>query len=142
MAYIFKTKKKRKNYCYEKGKGFTVGFKYTLLFPEGLILQLLLAGKTFDSFLLDGILKHFFSFSWFSLNSNWLKKICPANRIQSVNWTYQIGLSIQDKETRTKLLLWKRERHHFGCCLNSFLKDWFSNCYWLGRHSIPSKWME
>ena len=29
-----------------------------------------------------------------------------------------------------------------GKTVNFFLKDWFSNCYWLGRHSIPSKWME
>ena len=80
----------------------------------------------------------FSSLSWFSINPNWLVKMFPANNIQSLHWTYQIGLSIQDKETRTKLLLWKRERHHFGCCLNSFLKDWFSNYYSLGRHSIPS----
>ena len=104
----------------------------------GIYSQTALAGETFNSFLLDGISKYFFSLSWFSINPNWLVKMCPANKIKSIYWTYQIGLSIQDKETRTKLLLWKRERHHFGCCLNSFLKDWFSNYYWLERHSIPS----
>jgi hypothetical protein len=53
------TKKQGQNYLYEKGKGFTmaVGWKYTELFPERLILQLPLAGNTFHSFLLDRIKK-------------------------------------------------------------------------------------
>ena len=53
------TKKQGQNYCYEKGKGFTLAFGWeaSLLFSEGLILQLILAGKTFNSFLLDGIKK-------------------------------------------------------------------------------------
>ena len=42
-----------------KGKGFTfaVGWEDNELFPEGLILKLLLAGETLNSFLPDGIEK-------------------------------------------------------------------------------------
>ena len=48
--------KKIQNDCYEKMKGFSLagGLEGNDLFPEGLILQLLLAGETFYSFLLDG----------------------------------------------------------------------------------------
>ena len=122
--YIQKeTKQQGQNDCYEKGTGLTlaVGCEDSEFFAEGFILKLLLFGEKFNSFLPGGISKHVFSLSWFSLNPNWLKKICPANRIQSVNWTYQIGLSIQDKEIRTKLLLWERERLHFGCWLEIHL---------------------
>ena len=54
-----------------------------------------------ESFLLDEMFKHIFFPSRFSLNLNWLVKICPSFRIQSVHWTYQIGLSIQ-QETKKK----------------------------------------
>ena len=103
------TKKKGQNDCYDKGTGLTlaVGWEDSEFIPERFILKLLLAGETFNSFLMDGISKNFFfSLSWFFLKPNWLVKICLANRIQSKRWTYQIGLSIQDKETRL----------HFGCC--------------------------
>ena len=90
-------------------------------------------------------LKTFFSLSLFSLNPDWWVKIWQSFRILSVHWTYQIGLSIQDKETRTnycseqgKDSLWLLA----GNTLNYFLKDWFSSCYWLGTYSIPSSWME
>ena len=51
------TKKQGPNDCYEKGKAFTVAIGWTdcELFPEGLILNLLLAGETFNSFQMDGI---------------------------------------------------------------------------------------
>ena len=51
------TKKQGPNDCYEKGKTFTVAIGWTdcELFPKGLILNLLLAGETFNSFQMDGI---------------------------------------------------------------------------------------
>ena len=51
------TKKQGPNDCYEKGKAFTVAIGWTEseLFPEGLILNLLLAGETFNSFQMDWI---------------------------------------------------------------------------------------
>ena len=60
------TKKQEQNNCYEKGKVFTlpVGWKDGELFPKGLILKLLLAGDTFKSFQLDGILNNFFNGFW------------------------------------------------------------------------------
>ena len=51
--------KKIQNDCYEKMKGFSLagGLEGNDLFPEELILKLLLAGETFKSFLVDGISK-------------------------------------------------------------------------------------
>ena len=51
------TKKHGPNDCYKKGKAFTVaiGRIESELFPEGLFLNLLLAGETFNSFQMDGI---------------------------------------------------------------------------------------
>ena len=48
------TNKQGQNDCYEKGTGLTVAVGW------GFILKLLLAGEKFNSFLLDGISKHFF----------------------------------------------------------------------------------
>ena len=57
-----KTKKQVQNNCHEKGKGFTLAFGWedSELFPEGLILNLLLAGETFNSFHMNGIANLFF----------------------------------------------------------------------------------
>ena len=54
------TKKQGQNYCSEKGKAFTlsIGWKYCELFPEGLILDLMLSGETFNSFGTVGIAKY------------------------------------------------------------------------------------
>ena len=54
--------KKIQNDCYEKMKGFSLagGLEGNDLFPEGLILKLLLPGETFYSFLLDGKLNYLF----------------------------------------------------------------------------------
>ena len=51
------TKKQGKNNCYEKEKAFTlpVGWEDSELFPEGLIFKLLLAGETFNSLQMDGM---------------------------------------------------------------------------------------
>ena len=52
------------NDCYEKGKSFTVAIGWTdcELFPEELILNLLLAGETFNSFRMEGIKNIIFGF--------------------------------------------------------------------------------
>ena len=48
-------KKQGQNYCFEKRKGFT--FAVSWEHSEGWILKLLLAGETFNYFLLDGLIK-------------------------------------------------------------------------------------
>ena len=55
------TKKQGQNNCYDKGKAFTspVGWKDSKLFCEWLIVKLLLAGETLNSFQLDGIVSEF-----------------------------------------------------------------------------------
>ena len=55
------TNKQEPNKCYEKGKTFTVVIGWTdcELFPEGLILNLLLAGETFNSFHMNEIANFF-----------------------------------------------------------------------------------
>ena len=47
--------KKGHNACYKKGTGLTltVGWENSELIPEGFILKVLLAGETFNFFLLD-----------------------------------------------------------------------------------------
>ena len=63
----------------------------------------------------------------FSLITHLLVKICPAFRIQSVKWTYHIGLSIQQetKKKRTKWLLWERDRPNFVCWLRrQWIHSW------------------
>ena len=59
------TKKQGPNDYYEKGKAFTVTIGWTdcELFPEGLILNLLLAGETFNSFQMHGIANLIFFWS-------------------------------------------------------------------------------
>ena len=67
------TKKQGQNNCYEKGTGLTltVSSEDSEFIPEGFVLKLILAGDTFNSFLLDGISKHFFYFFLgFFLNPN------------------------------------------------------------------------
>ena len=52
------------------GLTLTVGWEDSEFFPESFSLKLLLAGDTFNSFLLDRISKLFFFLSMFSLNPN------------------------------------------------------------------------
>ena len=134
-----RTKDKGQNDGNEKWTGLTlaVGWEDSEFIPEGFILKLLLAGETFNSFLLDGISKHFFLLFFVFSEPQLIGENCPGKRIQSVDRTYQIGLSLQDKKKdkitairKGKALLWLLA----GYKLTSFLKDWFSNCYWLGRH--------
>ena len=140
------TKKQGQNDWYVKGKGFTlaVGWEDNELFPEGLIFKLLLAGETLNSFLLDGIKK---KLCWFSLNPNCLVKICPAYRIQSVHkHTMLDSLFIKRLRNKDKTNAMRKGKASLwllaGKTVNSFLKNWFSNCCWLGGHPISSYWME
>ena len=66
---------------------FAVGWEDSELFPEGLIIKVLMVWETLNSFLLDEIEKI----------PSCLVKICPAYIMQSVHWTYRIGLSIQQE---------------------------------------------
>ena len=70
-------KKEQQNDSFEKGKVFTlaVGWEDSDFIPEGLILKLLLAGETFNFFLLEGFSK---KLSRFSLNPNCLVQIIPT----------------------------------------------------------------
>ena len=61
-----------------------VGWEDSEFFPEGLILKLPLAGETFISFLLNRI-STTTTESRFSMNPNFLEKICPDYKIQSVH---------------------------------------------------------
>ena len=93
---------------YEKGIGLTlaVGWRDSELFVEGFILKLLVAGKTFiPSYWMGN--KNIVSFFYrFSLSLNWLVNICHAYEIQSVNWTYEIGLSIQQETKKQGQNYW------------------------------------
>ena len=64
------------NDCYEKGKSFTVAIGWTdcELFPEELILNLLLAGETFNSFRMEGI-----------------KYIILVLVRKYINWTFEVN---------------------------------------------------
>ena len=55
----------------------------------------------------------FFFFSRFSLNLNWLVIIYPAYKIHSVNWTYQIGLSIQQETKKKGQKYWNKKGKGF-----------------------------
>ena len=85
MVSLFNKRQSNKNKMTAMKKGQAVGWEYSEFIPEGFILKLILAGMTFNSFLLDGISKHFFSLSVFSLIPNILVKTFPANIIQSVH---------------------------------------------------------
>ena len=63
------TKKQGQTYCYEKGNAFTsdIGWKDCELFPEGIILSLLLARQTFNFFQMV-----------------WIKKMVR----KYINWTF------------------------------------------------------
>ena len=105
------TKKQRQNNCYEKGTGLTlaVSWEDSEFIPEGLILKLMLAGETFNSFLLDGFSNLFYlflGFLWIQIDQ-WK----PVKHIE-----YKVCTELI-KETRTKILLWERKRLHFGCWL-------------------------
>ena len=56
---MFIKRQRNKDKITEKGKAFTsaFGWKDCELFPEGLFLNLMLAGETFNSFQMDGIAK-------------------------------------------------------------------------------------
>ena len=143
------TNKQGQNERYEKGTGLTlaVGWEDREFFPEGFSLKLLLAGDTFNSLLLDGISKHllfFLGFYWIQINS--CKSVQP---LEYKVYTELIKLaSLFNKTQRNKdkiTAMWKGKASLWllaGNTLNSFLKYWFSNCYWLGRHSSLSYWVE
>ena len=110
------TKKQGQNDCYEKGTCSTlyVGWEDSEFIHEGFILKLLLAGETLNSFLLDGISKHFL------FQTDWWKSVQP---IEHKVYTELIKLAslFKTKKKRTILLLWERERLHFGFWLEIHL---------------------
>ena len=121
-----KTKKQGQNNFYEKGTGLTlaVSSEDSELIPEGLILKLILAGETFNSFLLDGISKHvFISFLVFSeskfIGKNREDTKCTLNLS---NWPLLSRQRNKDKITamrKEKSSLWLLARN----TLNSLLRD-------------------
>ena len=125
----------------------------------------MLAGKTVNSFLrnlvsnccclrihlipsywmeFQNIFSVFLGFHWIPID--WWKYVKPIEYkvyTELIKVAYFFNKRQRNKDNITarrkgKNFLWLMS----GNKLNSFLKDWFSNCSWLGRHSIPSYWME
>ena len=118
-----------------KGKRFTlaVGWKDSKIFPEGLILKLLWAWETLNSFLLDRIKK----IKSLELNLNCLVKIGPACRIQCVyKLTILASLFIKRQRNKDKTNAMRKGEASLwllvGKTVNSFLQNSFSNCCWMG----------
>ena len=81
------TKKQGYNFCFVKGKGFTlvVGWKDSNIFLEGLILNFLWDGETLNSFLLDGNKKNVV-LHWILIV--WWKSVQPVKYNVYINIPY------------------------------------------------------
>ena len=148
--YSTRDKETRTNDCYEKMTGLTlaVGWEDSEFFPEGVILKLLLAGETLNPFLLDEIIKKkksfLLGFHWIQID--WWKSVQSLEYKLYNDFIKLASLFNKRQRKKDKITAMRKGMASLwllaGNTLNSFLKDWFSNCYWLGRHSIPSYWME
>ena len=117
MASQQETKKQGQNDCYEKGTALTLadGWEDSEFIPEGFILKLLLAGETFNSFLLDGISKKNLLLLFFSESKLIGKHLSSLYNTK----TRQRNKNTITARRKGKASLWLLS----GNTHNSFLKD-------------------
>ena len=122
--------------------GYWLGRQWIL--SREFIFKLLLAGETFKLLPTRWNFKILFSFfldcHWIQID--WWKFV---QLIEYIVYTELIKLPSRfnkSQRNKDKVLAMRKGKASLwllaGNALNLFLKDWLSNCSWLGGHSIPS----